>query len=144
MNQVKKRKVSVLIPYKKQGKDFFIYMQKRGMEAQGAPGKIGFFGGGLENNETAEQALIREIKEELDITPKDFWHLGDYELEKSILFAYCQEVGESFEKEIKVLEGDYGEWFGEEKIFSTQDYAEKFILNDKPVVIDFFEKVKIK
>lgn len=142
MLTLQKRKCACLIPYKVSDGQVLIYLQKRGKDAQKAPGKFGFFGGGLENNETAEEGLLREIKEELDFVPKDFWYLGDYEFARKELITFCLKVGESFEKEIKVLEGDYGKWFSERDIFSLQDFNKEFIDDDKPVIIDFFRKIK--
>lgn len=45
-------------------------------------------GGTVEENETLEEALFREIKEEYDIVPKQFEFLGsDTEIEKDSTFV---------------------------------------------------------
>lgn len=109
-----KRKVSVLAPYKKEKGSIYIFLQKRSDNAEREPGMFGFFGGGVEENETIEEALIREIKEELDIVLEKFDHFKRYYLTKTIVDVFVTEVGSNFEEEITVLEGDYGRWFSEE------------------------------
>jgi len=44
-----------------------VLLQKRDMKAKANPGLWGFFGGSSESDETPEQALKRELKEELNI-----------------------------------------------------------------------------
>lgn len=44
--------------------------QKRNQNCQTNPGKIALFGGGAESNETLQQALIRELDEELELEVK--------------------------------------------------------------------------
>lgn len=46
-------------------------LQLRGKNAEIAPNIWSFFGGGIENGETPEAALCREIKEELEYQPKN-------------------------------------------------------------------------
>lgn len=56
------RNISVLILYDSDGK---ILLQHRALDARSLPGYWAFFGGGIEESETSEQALVREIHEEL-------------------------------------------------------------------------------
>jgi len=60
-----KRKVAIILPYN-DGKKVLI-QDRRKISKVGE--EYGFFGGGLESEETPKQALIREIKEELGIIP---------------------------------------------------------------------------
>lgn len=109
-----KRKVSVLVPYKKENGLIYVFLQKRSDDAEREPGMFGFFGGGADGDENPEQALLREIKEELNIVLEKFDHFGTYYLPKTVVDVFITEVGSNFENEITVLEGDYGKWFNEE------------------------------
>ncbi len=141
MEKLDKEKSALLIIYKHQAQGYSFYFQKRGMNTPNAPGMFGFFGGGVDNNETPEQALIREIKEELIITPKNFWHLKDYEIGNKMLYVFCQKVEENFEDKASVLEGDYGKWFSKEEILTNENFEKEFVEGDKKMLIDFFQKM---
>ncbi|MGF1728431.1 NUDIX hydrolase [Photobacterium kasasachensis] len=52
-----------------------VLLEKRAMNKATDPGLITIPGGHIENNETREQALLREMKEELDITPASYTFL---------------------------------------------------------------------
>ncbi|MCG2690148.1 NUDIX domain-containing protein [Candidatus Parcubacteria bacterium] len=135
-----RRRTAVLIPYRIANNKAFIFLQKRKQTAQRAPGKFGFFGGGAINEqEKPEEVMLRETKEELAYTPENFWFLGYYEFANKELFVYCQEVNNDFEKEIKVLEGDFGKWFSEDDLSQEPNLID----DDKQVFKDFFLKAKI-
>lgn len=117
-----------------------VYLQKRSKNAVRAPGVFGFFGGGAEKDENPEQALIREIIEELDVTPVNYYFFQCYNLERSEIWVYLQSVGEDFEQEIKVLDGEYGKWFSEMEL----DQELKIIDHDRGILADFFNYIKSK
>ena len=64
---MQKRRVSIILFFDKNGR---ILIQDRRGYKKGAD--FGFFGGKIEDGETPEEALIREIKEELGFKIKDF------------------------------------------------------------------------
>ena len=64
---MKSRRVSIMIFY---DKDKVLIQDRRKISKYGE--EYGFCGGGIEKGETPEQALKREIKEELSITLSDF------------------------------------------------------------------------
>lgn len=132
-----KRKISILIPYKKVGNDILVFLQKRAKDAKRLPDWFGFWGGGAENNENPEETLKREIKEELNIDVGDYSYFGKYEFYKSIKDFYFLEVGNDFESKITVLEGEYGKFFSQEEIMNE----ERLILEDKTVLNDFYRAI---
>ncbi|MDP3880611.1 MAG: NUDIX domain-containing protein [bacterium] len=73
------------------------------------------FGGGLEEGETAEQAMVREIEEELEFQSKNAKFLGTFESYRAIAETFYEEVGPSFEKEVVIHEGDFGKFFTNEE-----------------------------
>ena len=129
-----KRVVSILIPYKESNGAVLVFMQKRGMDMERAPGLFGFFGGGAEPGETPAQTLEREIKEELDFTPVGYKHYGTYNFPHSDVNVFTLKVGDDFEKDITVFEGEYGKFFSEKQILGTQDT----ISTDQIILRDFF------
>jgi 8-oxo-dGTP pyrophosphatase MutT (NUDIX family) len=119
------------------GNEVFVYLQKRAKDAKRLPDYFGFFGGGIEGQETTEEALKREIKEELDFVPEGYEFLRSYDLggRKN---AFILEVDSSFEDNIIVLEGEYGKWFSEQEALEEQ----KLIDEDKVILRDFYKKLK--
>lgn len=63
MESMRKRRVSVIFLY---DKDKRILMQHRDDDCDILPGYWGMFGGGIEEGETPEQALRRELAEEIE------------------------------------------------------------------------------
>ncbi|MFH1401099.1 MAG: NUDIX domain-containing protein [Nanoarchaeota archaeon] len=119
------REVSIIIFYDKQGR---ILLQDRQGISKG--GELwGFFGGGIEPGETKEQALVREIKEELefDIQEYDFLKMYDviFDDKHRVISAFLAPIrdheskfrqiegsGMAFfsvaeAKRLKMFEGDY-------------------------------------
>lgn len=136
MNLNEKRKVAIFIPYRQTNGGVFVFLQKRSKTAQRIPDYFGFFGGGLEGSETPEQALFREIKEELNYQPRDYFLLGFYEFPRKQAWVFCQKVGDNFANEVEVLGAQYGQWFNQ-----PQAVAEKMLIDeDKLILRDFFEK----
>ena len=131
-----KREVSILIPYKDQGGKILVYLQKRAKDATRLPDYFGFFGGGIEENENSEEALVREIQEELTYALDSYEFLGRYDFPRSILHAFYLEVDDNFENEIKIEEGEYGKYFSAEEVRNEQ----KLIETDKIVLEDLFKK----
>lgn len=127
-----------MIPYKvKEGK-IFVYLQKRSKYAKRLPDYFGFFGGGIERGESPDQALTREIKEEMNFIPEDYEMLGKYESPTSIKYVFILKVDENFEEEIKILEGQYGKYFTEDEVRKESKLTE----SDKIVLRDLYKKLR--
>lgn len=76
------------------------------------PNAWGLFGGGVDKEETYEQALIRETKEELNYDLQDFEYIGTYNLEPPfIVRVYIKRIQNTEKKSLKLLEGDDWGWF---------------------------------
>ncbi len=69
-----RRDVSIIILYDEKGR---FSVQERGDHSKFGE-KYAFFGGGIEQGETPEEALHREIKEELEIDLKEHSFLGSF------------------------------------------------------------------
>lgn len=133
----KKRNVSVLIPYRFEDGELKIFLQKRTLDAPTFPNHFGFFGGGIEEGEEPEEALRREIKEELDIDVTNYVSWRSYNLPTGILHVFLLQVNSTFEDSITILEGQYGS-------FLTRTDLEKEMIStiDKPIIIDFLKTYK--
>ena len=131
------RRTSCFIPYRKNASGGnVVFLQKRSTDALRFPDFFGFFGGGIDGDETPGQALVREIREELNYTTKEITYLGVYR--DGSLHAYVHLAPENFEQHITVLEGDYGAWFTKEAYLAE----EKLIDLDKIILAEVFEKLE--
>ena len=52
-----------------------ILLEKRSMQKKSDPGLMAIPGGHIEEGESREQALIREMEEELCVRPENYWYL---------------------------------------------------------------------
>jgi len=138
MKNTSKRITTHLIPYKIINNEFFFFLQKCSNNAERHPGWFTIFGGGVELGETAEEAMLREIKEELNFIPNKYLYLGEYSDDYSVSNYYISEVANNFEANIKISEGDYGKFFSETEIKSETKLTE----NNKNILKDLISKVK--
>lgn len=104
------RNVSLILLF---DKDKRILLQHRSKDAKRLPDFWGFFGGGIEEGETPEQALIRESKEELDYTPQKPRLVMQQEFEYKNVnnkkYVYMEEYDNSIE--LHQHEGQDMGWF---------------------------------
>lgn len=112
-----KRK-ALLLPINKQNQ--ILMQDRRGYKKP----DWGFFGGGIEGEETPTEAVVRESKEELqiDVQPEELKYLGVYVTNKNdikiirYMFLYLTE-----QKEFSVLEGNSGQWLPFEEVSQRLD-----------------------
>lgn len=83
-------------------------------------GQWEFPGGKIEVGETSKQALIREIKEELDVTVQvgELIHTVEYDYPDFHLTMDCFWC-EVTEGTIKLVEAQEGRWLSKEELFSV-------------------------
>jgi 8-oxo-dGTP pyrophosphatase MutT (NUDIX family) len=127
------RRTSEFIPYRFINGQWCLFVQKRTKDAPLAPNMFGIFGGHVEDSESPETALFREILEELDYHPRNLRFLQKYEYIECEQYVFISEVDEQFEAEINVLEGEYGRFLSQSEL-----KTEKVIEFDRTVFNDVF------
>lgn len=128
-----KRRTSEFIPYRRINGQWYLFVQKRTADAPFAPDMFGIFGGGIDDGESPDAALFREVREELDYSPRDVHFFRKYDFEEYEINVFVSEVGENFESEITVLEGEYGKFLSEPEL-----KAQKVLAVDWVVLNDLF------
>ena len=93
-------------------------------------------GGHVEEGETPEEALVREVKEELDFDLKEFRFFRKYECLEgdaypNVKYIYTGKINIPIE-EITLLEGDHARYFSREEIPEV-----KFANMLKEIVMDY-------
>lgn len=83
---MKTRYVALIIFYDKDKR--ILLQDRRGIGKRGE--EWGFFSGEIEDGETAEQAVVRETKEELDFDLKEYKYVGEYGYDLSDLSVRCK------------------------------------------------------
>ena len=102
-----------------------IVFQRRGAGAPMSPNLLGFFGGHVDEGETFDEAMHRELKEEtsLDVDELIINHMTDYELEvqpgKTVSFhLYASTIPNM---DFEVFEGDRAEAYQREGALVRDD-----------------------
>ncbi len=119
----------------------FAYMQRRSKTAKRCPDVFGFFGGHAEGSETPEEALAREIREELSFIVSQPPALFDrYEYDDRVMHVFTQQVGNDFEDIVVIGEGEYGKFMDEKAALAERE----FTLEDKGILLDFFREFSVR
>lgn len=108
-----KNKTSGLVPYTYIDGTIHLFLQHRTEDAPHNPGMYALFGGKKEGDETPEETLIRETKEELDIVPTNYELYGEVEGAVSIIHLFYMEVPNNFKETVTILEGQDGVFVSE-------------------------------
>jgi 8-oxo-dGTP diphosphatase len=76
-------------------------------------------GGHVEPDETPEECIVREMKEEMDINLKDFSLLCEKEFDDRIEYTFWKKQNLEIEK-INLLEGQCLKWFTRQETAETE------------------------
>jgi len=111
--------------------DSKVLVGRRSISKKYGPGEWETIGGSIEENETPEECLVREIKEELKVTIKTCTFFKDYftDIGKVAVFIVSLEGSPIFEK------SDF-----EELRWVSKDEIDKmtFVLDCKQRILDYF------
>ena len=137
---MKTRKVAIILFY--DDKENILFQDRKKISKHGE--EYGFFGGHLEGDENAKQALTREMKEELDINLKDLKELKffkhfvfkikkwDEEIHRFVFIAKMPDL-----TKLKVYEG-------KSKIMKFKDsFNLKLVPGDEQILKEIYESLNI-
>lgn len=113
-----------------------ILLQLRDSTVKKFPNCWVLLGGALEGDETPEQAIKREIKEEIDIELKNFEHFKNFNYKKFNQSFFYKKIDLDLEK-IDLKEGKQIRFYSKEEI-NNLDLG----FNIKEVINDFLLKLK--
>lgn len=116
-------------------KDNKVFVTKRSCHKKFSPGKWETVGGNIEQRETAEQGLTREVKEELGAGIKSYKPFGTYQWEDRIFYTFIVELDNEPQPNRRDFE-DWG-WFSREEILAMD-----FAINCKDKILDYFRQNK--
>lgn len=133
------RQVSNYIPFRIVKGRIKFFIQRRDSEAEVRPGLLGLWGGGFEDGEGPLDALMREMKEELELEVHSFEFLGEFEDEvPTHKHVYYFEADQDFEEKINIHEGDGGIFMNETEIRTSDEITPM----EKHILFSLFEKLK--
>jgi mutator protein MutT len=116
---MKEREVACVVFYDKQNR--LLIQDRRKISKQGE--QYGWFGGGMEQGETPEQTLTRELNEELGQNITNFKFLIKYDVQYPTLLARCNLFIAPAPKYFDVKEG--------KAVLVTMEEAQKMMMNNE-------------
>ncbi len=136
---IKRRKAN-FIPYRKRGEELEFYLSLRSKDAKQYPDIWSFWGGGIDEGENEEEAMLREMMEELTWHPTSYKYIGIfYDSMPNEKHIYYGGVDGDFENQIKIHESQGGKFFTLIEI----ENEEKMIKEDKEIIIKLYTILNI-
>ena len=126
-----------LIIYDKVKDEIEVFLSLRSKTATMFPNYFSFYGGKIEDGETAEGALIRELREELELKLDSYSFLGEYKTPGAIKNVFYSRVSKNVVDKLIIHEGQDGKWFNIKMITSEK----KLIKEDKEILKTFFKRL---
>ena len=128
------KEIAAIILENDEGK-FLLYLRDNKPDIP-FPGHWDLIGGHIEEGETPEEALVREVKEELDLDLKEYTFYRKYECltgdaYENIKYIYYGKINLPIEK-VTLLEGVRPQYFSKEEIPNV-----KFANILKKIVLDY-------
>jgi 8-oxo-dGTP pyrophosphatase MutT (NUDIX family) len=123
--------------------NFNVLMQLRSRNAPILPSHLGFFGGAIEDNETPDSAIIREINEELNFVGEYIFYKIRYSFVGNFIekaYIYIAEFTGNKNK-IDVLEGEKAIWMNENTLLLNKY---KILDHDSNLLLEIINHLKIK
>lgn len=115
--------------------DNLVFAAQRSKNKRSLPGLWETIGGGIENNETPEECIKREIKEELNSEINFLEYFNDYPINDKFSRTFLIKLTDEPTPNAEDFD-DWG-WFDEEQI-QKKDFA----LNCKERILDYLEYQK--
>ena len=110
------------------------------------PGHWGLFGGHIEPGETAEQAFVREVHEEINYLPKRYSFFRCYPGKEVIRHVYCTPLTVTMEK-LVLQEGWDMDWLTLDEISQGYAYSQQaqqtkpLVATQKQMLLDFANSI---
>lgn len=112
-----------------------VFIARRATSKQSLPGHWETIGGGIEPGETPEDCIVRELREELRITPKAVRHFRDYVLGGNVCRVFIVALGD--EARPTAADFDDAGWFTRDEVARLSPMA----LNCDERLADYFAAI---
>lgn len=118
-----KREYADFVAFRRSNRGLEFYLQKRDKEARINPSIFSLFGGSIQEGEGIQQAVQREIQEELRYVPRNLLYFSRFETATGVTHTFIEEVADDFESQVSVQEGQYGSFLTQGEIEYSPEVA---------------------
>ncbi len=118
-----KRQIAVYLPYRKSDDTLEFFIQKRDEKAPVHANMYSLFGGGIEQNESLEEGLLREVMEELGLRPLAPVYLMHCSTGYGDFYVFIEKVAYDFESKVTIGEGVGGDFMDTNEVLTRADVS---------------------